>query len=90
MFILLYFSYKRNETPLHCAAESGNLEIFKYIAEQLEDKSPVDDIGGTPLDCAAYWGHLEVVKYELNHSENKNPTKMTDGCTKLPSFANIL
>ena len=32
-------------TPLHCAAYTGNLDIFRLIFEKVEIKNPVDTRG---------------------------------------------
>ena len=50
-------------TPLHMAANQGNLDIVKIIANSIANKNPKDVHGVTPLHLAAGRGHLEVVKY---------------------------
>lgn len=52
-------------TPLHYAAEEGNLEVIKELVGR--DKVPVDIITSerkrTPLQFAASAGHLQAVKF---------------------------
>ena len=53
-------------TPLHSAAENGNLLIVKFLAEHVNDIDLRTDIFWdmrTPLHKAAALGHLEVVKF---------------------------
>jgi ankyrin repeat protein len=41
-------------TPLHCAAGSGNFDLAKYLIEQKgADFNVPDNFGRTPLHCAA-------------------------------------
>ena len=35
-------------TPLHCAADSGHLEICKFIASQIDNKNPANNQGTRP------------------------------------------
>ena len=54
--------------PLHFAAMTGNLNLYIFVNEKVEDKFPIKDqyTGGeckTPLDFASKNGHLEIVKY---------------------------
>ena len=58
--------------PIHFAAMTGNLNLYIFINEKVEDKFPIMDqyTGGeckTPLDFASKNGHLEIVKY-INQS----------------------
>jgi len=46
-------SYRRNNTALHAAAWYGNLEISRWILDQVKDKNPRNYIGQTPLLEAA-------------------------------------
>ena len=53
----------RGVTALHFAAKKGNLDICKYIFENVTDKHPQDtSLGYTPLHDAALYGRLEVYK----------------------------
>ena len=49
-------------TPLHEAAFQGDLAVFKYIADQANNKNPADQVGRTPLHNAAMHGHIQIVK----------------------------
>ena len=51
--------------PLHFAAMSGNLDLYSFISEKVEDKFPImtSKEFNTPLDFAAEYGHLEIVRY---------------------------
>ena len=73
-------SQRQADTPLHCAAKMGRLEICRLIMRNLVDKNPVDRFQGgvTPLHYAAKGkpgtgDHLEVCKLILSVVENKNP-----------------
>ena len=48
------------KTPLHWAAENGNLALCKLIVTNVEEKNPQDIYQNTPLHYAAKSGHLEV------------------------------
>ena len=60
-------------SPLHIAAECGNLELCHYIIDRVEDKNPKDLCGETPLHWAAEKGHYEVCKLILEKISDKNP-----------------
>ena len=60
-------------SPLHIAAECGNLELCRYIIDRIEDKNPKDFIRETPLHWAAEKGHYEVCKLILEKISDKNP-----------------
>eukprot|EP00093_Oithona_nana_P004944 04944.XXX_213271_214206_1 [CDS] Oithona nana genome sequencing. len=59
----------RNEfgtTPLHIAAQKGQLDVMKHLVPLLENKNPKAGVfmdEGTPLEYAASAGHLNVVQY---------------------------
>ena len=38
-------------TPLQIAAQTGHLDIYKLIIDQVENKNPTDKDGTTPLSC---------------------------------------
>ena len=56
------------KTPLHQAAESGNLEECKSIMDHVEVKNPPNRFGFTPLHFAANEGHLSICQLII---ENK-------------------
>jgi hypothetical protein len=55
--------YLWGQTLLHSAAESGNLDLVRYIVEQGVDVNAEADGGQRPIQCAVSYGHLEIVKY---------------------------
>ena len=61
-------------TPLHVAAYSGQMDLYKNISEMSSEKYPKDDKGQVPLLYAAFCGHLEICKHIMRDIENKNPT----------------
>jgi ankyrin repeat protein len=76
--------YRNGETPLHIAAETGQLEVVNtllaknaYIrALRFEVNAAGYEVGITPLYLAAKNGHLEVVKAFL-----ANPVSIHSACT---------
>ena len=56
----------RQWAPLHIAAESGNLSIFKYIFHKTNNEYPIGVT--TALHCAVHEGHLEVCQYIVNNT----------------------
>ena len=40
------------ETPLHCAADKGHLDVYQYLIRNVEDKNPQNREGLTPLQYA--------------------------------------
>ena len=60
--------------PIHFAAINGNLKLYIFISEKVEEKLPNDNVMGrndTPLDFACKYGHLEVVKYIIQCVDTK-------------------
>ena len=53
---------QNENTPLHFAANSGQLGAYQLIMENIVNKNPGDYTGWTPLHSAAQNGHLIVVK----------------------------
>ena len=59
------------ETPLHSAAKSGHLDIFKFILKNIqEDINPIDNVGLTPLHYAVICSNLEILKFIVQIDEN--------------------
>ena len=50
----------KRTTPLHLAAQKGNLEMFQLIFKNVQDKTPKDCDQNTPLYIAAETGNLEI------------------------------
>ena len=55
--------YWDEDTPLHAAADHGQLEVVKYLAQILPDHNPENAKGKTPLDMAKAKGHQEIVDF---------------------------
>ena len=64
---------KKQWSPLHIAAERGNLQLCKYIVKMTGDKNPSRKDGLTPLHLAAGKGHFDVCTFIMETLENMNP-----------------
>ncbi|XP_048140750.1 putative ankyrin repeat protein RF_0381 [Rhodamnia argentea] len=52
---------------LHFSAIEGNMELCKYLLEELKlDVNPKDVVGDTPLHYAAGSAHIETAKYLID------------------------
>ena len=51
----------------------GNLELCKFIMDNVDDSNPKTEFGSTPFAVAAAYGHLEVCKMIIERIEDKNP-----------------
>jgi ankyrin repeat protein len=60
-------------SPLHIAAEQGNLEFSKYIIEKTNDPNPNGEYGTTALHLASHNGHLKICELIIDNLEDKNP-----------------
>ena len=60
-------------TPLHIAAQNGNLKIYHLIAKHLKEKNPPDNNGFTALHFAVHGRNFDVCKYILQKIEDKHP-----------------
>ena len=40
------------ETPIHCAADNGHLDVYQYLIRNVEEKNPKNRDGVTPLQYA--------------------------------------
>ena len=61
-------------TALHKAAQAGHFEIFKVIANKLDDKNPKSDSWLTPLHAAARQGYFDICQFILENVDEKNPS----------------
>ena len=59
-------------STLHLAALEGRLEIFKFIAKNLDDQNPGSHGGSTPLHLAARAGHLSICSFIIERLKGKN------------------
>ena len=58
--------------PLHFAAIIGNLKLYAFVSEKVEDKLPKDNFyDNTPLDFACRYGFIEIVKYIIQCIDKK-------------------
>ena len=79
MIVEFYSSSIKNKicivkcSPMHIAAERGNLALCRHIIGRIEDKNPKDLFGQTPLHWAAEQGHYQVCKLILENISDKNP-----------------
>ena len=73
---------KWHDTPLHTAADNGDLKSYHLIMENVDDKNPsihykYNAEGGngktTPLHLAAKKGDFNVFKFIFNNVDDKNP-----------------
>ena len=60
-------------SPLHIAADCGDLLLYKYILEKSSDKNPKHLYDNTPLHYAAWKGNFEICKLIVLEVDNKNP-----------------
>eukprot|EP00009_Paramoeba_aestuarina_P017922 CAMPEP_0201528256 /NCGR_PEP_ID=MMETSP0161_2-20130828/37783_1 /ASSEMBLY_ACC=CAM_ASM_000251 /TAXON_ID=180227 /ORGANISM="Neoparamoeba aestuarina, Strain SoJaBio B1-5/56/2" /LENGTH=331 /DNA_ID=CAMNT_0047929457 /DNA_START=215 /DNA_END=1206 /DNA_ORIENTATION=+ len=58
------------ETPLHCAAEGGHIELVKILLSKGADINAKTKFGTTPLHCAAWQGDSKMVSVLLAHGAN--------------------
>ena len=62
----------QEERPLHKFAYSGNLEVVKFLMDDIDtQKEPLTAIGEVPLHYAAFGGHSDVVEYMMNFEFSK-------------------
>ena len=63
-------------TPLHVAAESGNVPACLALLDGGAQKEMTDDLGWTPLHVAAYTGHSQVASILLRQGASVNALTM--------------
>ncbi|UCH83917.1 MAG: ankyrin repeat domain-containing protein [Candidatus Latescibacterota bacterium] len=54
---------EEEETPLHFAAASGNLDLVEYLVSSGAEVDAPNNVGQTPLLYAAYDGHVEICEF---------------------------
>ncbi len=59
-------------TPLHYAAESGNVEAIKFLVSKGADVNAVTTAYMTPLHYAAESGHVEAIKFLVSKGADVN------------------
>jgi ankyrin repeat protein len=69
-------------TPLHCAAEQGDIEQVQLLIANGADINSRDQYGQTPLERAAFAGHIKVVELLIAKGAEVN-TKNQSGRTPL-------
>lgn len=74
-------------TPLHYAAERGNIELAKLLLENGANVVAWDKVAGTPLKYAAARGHMEVCKLLLDVEGGKEALGVRDRDGYLPLHA---
>ena len=75
-----------NDTPLHYAAEYGQLEVCQLIIQNVNEKNPKNCDGFTPLHLAAKNGKVNICELIMKNIVDKNP-KALDGSTPLHEAA---
>ncbi|PAA57810.1 hypothetical protein BOX15_Mlig019302g1 [Macrostomum lignano] len=71
----------QGKSPLHYAAEAGNLNIFKDLVDCGAKLTAIDNDCRTPLHLAVKMGHADFVKKSLDYLE-KLKTESSDKETK--------
>ena len=61
------------DTPLHCAARYGHLDVYQLINQNVNEKNPANGVGNTPLHYAAENGYLKICQMIIQTSSPKNP-----------------
>ena len=59
--------------PIHTAAEYGQLEVLKYIFNQIDDKAPKTHDGQVPLHRAVKGDILENCEFLINNVSDIDP-----------------
>ena len=73
-------------SPIHIAAERGDLELCQHIIDKIEDKNPKDLFGETPLHWAVQESHYQVCELFFEKIDDRNP-KDIEGVTPLHTAA---
>ena len=59
-------------SPIDIAADTGSLELYKYISRKCGTIKPVRDDGITAIHMAALAGNLEIVTFIIDNHQNQN------------------
>lgn len=70
------------QTPLHCAAETGNLDAVRALVAKQAEIDAKDKLGSTPLHLASWKGSSEIVELLIRHGADINGRGI-DGATAL-------
>ena len=66
-----------SDTPLHLAADAGNIEMCQMIVDSLSVKNPVIDADGTTLlHSLAHYNLVEPCRMVMERVDNKNPRNL--------------
>ena len=65
-------------SPLHVAAGTGNISLWKTLEGKTKDTQPKDEAGQTPLHYAALNGHFEMYQLISGQLKDKNPRDHED------------
>ncbi len=64
---------KNEKTPLHIAANRGDVEITHLLLKNDAQVNAIDDLGETPLHVAAWNEHIEIARLLLVHGAVSKP-----------------
>ena len=71
----------KGKTPLHLAAQLGNLEMVQLIRSCLNLINPTNELGWSVLHLAAANGHVDIVKEIAKDLYQKDPKAGTENWT---------
>jgi len=62
-------------TPLHMAAQNGNIEIVTLLLDKKATINPIDSKGWTPMDRANKWQHPDAAEFLKKHGGHEATQK---------------